>query len=165
MLSAQMESLNARIAVTPVHGQELDALKRDYDALDTEYHNLLKKQLGAQLQLTLEERHQDERLRLLEDANLPKAPIRPNRIAIGLLGIVFSLIAALSLPFGLYFTDTSFKEPSELLSEFQIPVVAMIPVIEAPFERRNATLRAILASSAGMLLVAATIWAYANMVF
>jgi len=37
-------------------------------------------------------------------------------------------------------------------------------VIEAPFERRNATLRAILASSAGMLLVAATIWAYANMV-
>lgn len=165
MLSAQMESLNARIAVTPVHGQELDALKRDYDALDTEYHNLLKKQLGAQLQLTLEERHQDERLRLLEDANLPKAPIRPNRIAIGILGIVFSLIAALGLPFGLYFTDTSFKEPSELLSEFQIPVVAMIPVIEAPFERRNATLRAILASSAGMLLIAATIWAYANMVF
>ena len=79
MLSAQIGSLNARIAVTPVHGQELDALKRDYDALDTEYHNLLKKQLGAQLRLTLEERHQDERLRLLEVANLPTAPIRPNR--------------------------------------------------------------------------------------
>jgi uncharacterized protein involved in exopolysaccharide biosynthesis len=164
MLSAQINSLNARIAVTPVHGQELDALKRDYDALDTEYHNLLKKQLGAQLRETLEQRHQDERLRLLEDANLPKDPIRPNRVAIGLLGIIFSFIVAVGVPFGIYFTDTSFKEPAELQSEYGISVVAMIPVIEVPFERRTAALRAVFASSAGMLLIAASIWAYANII-
>jgi len=58
MLSAQIGSLNAKIAATPVHGQELDVLKRDYDALDTEYHSLLKKQLAAQLRETLEKRHQ-----------------------------------------------------------------------------------------------------------
>lgn len=165
MLSAQISSLNARIAITPVHGQELDALKRDYDALDTEYHNLLKKQLGAQLRETLEQRHQDERLRLLEVANLPKEPIRPNRTAIGFLGLIFSFIAALGVPFGLYFTDTSFKEPAELQHEYGISVVAMIPVIEVPFARRAAALRAIFASSAGMLLIAASIWAYANIVF
>ena len=164
MLSAQISSLNAKIAVTPVHGQELDALKRDYDALDTEYHNLLKKQLGAQLRETLEQRHQDERLRLLEDASLPKEPIRPNRVAIGLLGLIFSVIVALGLPFGIYFTDTSFKEPAELQSEYGISVVAMIPVIEVPFERRTAALRAVFASSAGMLLIAASIWAYANII-
>jgi len=164
MLSAQIGSLNARIAATPVHGQELDALKRDYDALDTEYHNLLKKQLGAQLRETLEQRHQDERLRLLEHANFPKGPIRPNRMAIGLLGVIFSFIAGLGLPFGIYFTDTSFKEPAELQSEYGISVVAMIPVIEVPSERRNAALRAVFASSAGMLVIAAAIWTYANIV-
>jgi len=165
MLSAQIGSLNARIAATPVHGQELDVLKRDYEALDTEYHNLLKKQLAAQLRETLEERHQDERLRLLEGADLPKKPLRPDRIAIAILGVVFSFTAALCLPFALYFTDTSFKGPAELQSEYGVPVVAMLPVIEVPAERRAAALRAIFASSAGMLVIAAAIWTYANMVF
>ena len=164
MLSAQIASLNPRVAATPVHGQELDALKRDYDALDTEYHDLLKKQLGAQLRETLEQRHQDERLRLLEGANFPKEPIRPNRIAIGFFGVIFSFIAALGLPFGIYFTDTSFKEPAELQNEYGISVVAMIPVIEVPSERRNAALRAVFASSAGMLVIAAAIWTFANIV-
>ena len=165
MLSAQIGSLNARIAATPLHGQELDVLKRDYDALDTEYHSLLKKQLAAQLRETLEKRHQDERLRLLEVADLPKEPIRPQRIAIGILGVVFSLVAAVGLPFALYFTDTSFKEPAELQSEYGIPVVATIPVIEVPAERRAAAFRAVFASSAGMLVIAAAIWTYANIVF
>jgi len=164
-LAAQIGSLNARIAVTPVHGQELDVLKRDYDALDTEYHNLLKKQLGAQLRETLERRHQDERLRLLEGANLPKEPLRPNRKVIGILGVMFSVIFALGVPFALYFTDTSFKEPAELQSEYGIPVVAMIPAIDVPAERRAATMRALFASSAGMLVIAAAVWTYAIVVF
>jgi len=165
LLSAQIGSLNARIAATPVHGQELEVLKRDYDALDTAYHSLLKKQLAAQLRETLEKRHQDERLRLLEGADLPKEPIRPQRIAIGILGAIFSLVAALGLPFALFFTDSSFKEPAELQSEYGIPVVATIPVIEEPAERRAAAFRAVAVSSAGMLAIAAAIWTYANMVF
>jgi polysaccharide biosynthesis transport protein len=165
MLSAQIGSLDARIAATPVHGQELDVLKRDYDALDTEYHSLLKKQLAAQLRETVEKRHQDERLRLLEGADLPKKPLRPDRIAIGILGVVLSFIGALCLPFALYFTDTSFKQPAELQSEYGIDVVATIPVIEVPAERRAAALRAVFASSAGMLVIAAAIWTYANVVF
>jgi uncharacterized protein involved in exopolysaccharide biosynthesis len=162
MLSAQIASLNARIAATPVHGQELDALRRDYDALDTEYHNLLKKQLGAQLGQIVEQRHEDERLRLLEGAFLPREPIRPDRNSIGIFGVTFSLIAALGLPFALYFTDTSFKEPAELQNEYGISVIATIPVVEVPAERHAAVIRAVFASSAGMLMIAAAIWTYAN---
>lgn len=164
MLSAQIASLNLRVAATSVHGQELDALKRDYDASDTEYHSLLKKQLGAQLRETLERRHQDQRLRLLEGADLPKIPIRPNRIAIGIFGLVFTFIAALGLPFGLYFTDTSFKEPAELQSEYGISVVGAIPAIKVPADRRAAVIRAAFVSSAGMLVIAAAIWTLGNMV-
>ena len=165
MISAQIASLNQRVAATSVHGQELDALKRDYDALDTEYHGLLKKQSSAQLRETLEKRHKDERLRLLEGADLPKKPIWPNRIAVGVFGVVFSFIAALGLPFGLYFTDTSFKEPAELQSEYGLSVVATIPAIKAPADRRARVIRAAFVSSAGMLLIAAAIWTFGNMVF
>ena len=161
-LSAQIASLNLRVTATAMHGQELDALKRDYDALDTEYNGLLKKQLGAQLRETLEKRHQDERLRLLEGADLPKSPIRPNRIAIGIFGIVYSFIAALAVPFGLYFTDTSFKEPAELQSEYGISVVATIPAIKVPADRRATLIRAALVSSAAMAVIAAAIWTFGN---
>ena len=165
MLSAQIASLNLRVAATSVHGQELDAVKRDYDASDTEYHGLLKKQLGAQLRETLEKRHQDERLRLLEGADLAKKPIRPNRIAIGIFGIIYSFFAALGLPFGLYFTDTSFKEPAELQGEYGIPVVATIPAIKLPADHRAAVIRAAFVSSAGMSVIAAAIWTFGNVLF
>jgi len=131
-VTAQIDSLKARIVATPVHGQELAAITRDYDAIQTEYQALLSKQVAAQLSESLQKRHQDERLRLLEPASLPRKPVNPDRVAIGLLGISFSLIAALALPFGLYFTDTSFKYPDEIQAEFGIPVLATIPTVEAP---------------------------------
>jgi succinoglycan biosynthesis transport protein ExoP len=165
MLSGQIAALNLRVAATSVHGQELDAIRRDYNALDTEYHGLLKKQLGAQLRETLQKRHQDERLRLLEGADLPKQPIRPNRIAIGILGVIFSFVGALALPFGLYFTDTSFKEPAELQSEYGISVVATIPAIKVPADRSAALIRAAFVSSAGMVVIAAAIWTLGNVLF
>ncbi len=164
-VTAQMNALQTRISATPVHEQELAGLTRDYDALQTEYHGLLSNELAAQIHENLEKRHQDERLRLLEAADLPRVPERPNRGAIAILGPVFSLTLALAIPFGLFFTDTSFKDPDELQTEYGIPVAATIPAIEVPGERRMATIRAVLASCAGILVIAATIWVYANMVF
>jgi hypothetical protein len=69
------------------------------------------------------------------------------------------------LPFGLYFTDTSFKEPAELQSEYGLSVIATIPAIKAPADRRATVIRAAFVSSAGMLLIAAAIWTFGNMVF
>lgn len=165
IVGAQIDALKTRIAMTPVHGQELAAQQRDYDALSTEYHSLLNKELAAKLHESLEKQHQDERLRLLEPASLPRKPDRPNRVSIGILGFCFSAVTALALPFGLYFTDTSFKDPEEVQNEFAIRVVAAIPVIEVAGESRMATLRALTASSAAMLVTAGAIWAYAHHFF
>jgi hypothetical protein len=56
-------------------------------------------------------------------------------------------LAAVALPFGLYFTDTSFKDIEELQNELSIPVIAAIPIIPVRAERRLAVTRAIVASS------------------
>jgi hypothetical protein len=64
------------------------------------------------------------------------------------------------LPFGLYFTDTSFKDPEELQSEFSISVVATLPIVGAAKEARAATLRALVASFIGILVTTTAIWAY-----
>ena len=164
-VTAQIEAVKARIAATPVHAQELAAVTRDYDAIQAEYQALLSKQVAAQLSESLEKRHQDERLRLLEPASLPRKPVKPDRFAIGLLGISFSLIAALALPFGLYFTDTSFKYPDEIQAEFGIPVVATIPTVETPKQPRTGALPRLVASSAAILAIGKAIWVHAARVF
>jgi succinoglycan biosynthesis transport protein ExoP len=160
IISTQLEALKRRVTLTPVHGQELAALQRDYDTLATNYHGLLNKELTAQLNEDLEKRHQDERLQVLQPASMARRPVSPNRIAIGVLGVCFSTFAALALPFGLYFTDTSFKDPEELQSEFSIPVVATLPIVGAAKEARAATIRALGASFIGILVTTAAIWAY-----
>jgi uncharacterized protein involved in exopolysaccharide biosynthesis len=163
--AAKMEALKSRIAITSVHGQELAALQHDYDSLATEYHGLFNKAIAAQLDENLEKRHQDERLRVLQPASLPRQPISPHRLTIGIVGFCFSALAAVGLPFGLYFTDTSFKDLEELQNELSIPVIAAIPIISMPGERRLAVTRAIVTSSVGILVTTGAIWAYTHNVF
>ena len=163
--AAKIEALKSRIAITPIHGQELAALQHDYDSLAAEYHGLFNKAITAQLDENLEKRHQDERLRVLQPASLPRQPIRPHRLTTGIVGLFLSALAAVALPFGLYFTDTSFKDIEELQNELSIPVIAAIPIIPMPAERRLAVTRAIVASSVGILVTTGAIWAYTHNVF
>ena len=164
-INAQIEVIKTRIAITPIHGQELAALQRDHDALAAEYNGLLTKVLAAQLSESIEKRHQDERLQVLQSASTARLPVRPNRPAIGMLGFCLSTLAAFALPFGLYFTDTSFKDPDELQSELSIPVVAVIPAMDINRERHTATVRAVTVSFVGILVTTAAIWAYAQHIF
>jgi protein tyrosine kinase modulator len=161
VLSPQVEGLKARIAMTPEHGQELSELLRDYDALATEYGSLTSKELAAQISETLEKRHQEERLKLLQPASIERRPTGPNREAIGILGVCYSTFAALAFPFGLYFTDTSYKDPEELVEEFAIPVLAAIPTLDSS-ETKTGALRVSIASFAVMLLMMISIWTYTH---
>jgi polysaccharide biosynthesis transport protein len=164
-ISGQIEALRARVAATPEHAQELSVLKSEYDMMASEYHKLYNEVVAAGLHANVERRQEDERLRLLEPASLPKKPERPNRIVVGIAGIALSIGAALCVPFGLFFTDTSFKEPEELQSEYGIPVVAAIPLIETPNQRLITVIRAALLSSACLLAGAGGIWLYARTIF
>ena len=101
-------------------------------------------------------------MRLLNPVSLPKAPMAPNRLAIAALGVIVSLAASFLAPFGLFFTDTSFKSPEELELEYGIPVAAAIPVVDEQMENRRATIHALIATCASVLLVTGLAFAYAQ---
>lgn len=163
-LEGRIANVRAEIAAAAQHGEQLAALTRDHDATAAEYHGLLDKQLAADLQEKLERRQQDERLRLLESASFPKSAEAPSRFTILMLGVVCSLSMALLVPFGLFYTDTSFKSTEELQSEYGIRVAAAIPLIESRAERRTATMRATLASSTCAVVIALAVYAYVTLV-
>jgi len=167
-LVGQMERIREQIAETPTREQELAVMNREYDVRAKDYEQLLRKQLDAQVSVRLEKSPESAHLKILEPAELPLFPVRPNHFAILLLGVILSAAAALGLPFVLFFTDTSFKDPDELGREYQLPVLVAIPEVHEVATRseflRN-TLRAVAASCVTLSVGMAAVWIYATRFF
>lgn len=148
-LKRKIADYQQRVAATPAHEQQFAALTRDYNVLDVDYQKLKNKKLEAQISQNLEQRQEGERFQVLDPANLPLAPEAPNRKALALMGIFFSLSLAAALPFALYFTDTSFKDPNELRRVLELGVAATIPELpELEDNHRRALFRSLAISSA-----------------
>lgn len=163
-LRAQIATLRARIAETPAHQQQLAGLTREYEVLEAQYHDLRDKELGAQLNEELVRQREGLRLQIIEPASLPKLPAGPNRLSIALFGALLSLSLAAALPFVLYFTDTSFKEPDELRELYGLPVVGVIPRLAGAQSVSGAAASlALVLTSLVVFAVAGAAWACANL--
>ena len=161
----QIALYQQRISETPAHQQEYDRLNRDYTVLNSEYHSLLNKKLAAQSSQSLEERNEGERFRVIDQANLPRSPERPDKTVVAVGGLGFSLAAALGLVFALYFTDTSFKDTDEVLSECGLRVAVTIPQMEGLAEQHQLSVsivRAAAFSSIAIVIGASVIWLSAS---
>jgi polysaccharide chain length determinant protein (PEP-CTERM system associated) len=167
-LKKEIGDYQKRIAETPTHEQQFANLTRDYNVLDADYHRLLDKKLEAQISQNLEQREEGERFQVLDPANLPRDPEAPDRKAITMLGAVLSIFLAGALPFALFFTDTSFKDPDELRREFDVSVGATIPEmeeIEGTGPRRRVLYHSFAISSACFILGIGAVWLYAATIF
>jgi len=120
----------ARIQATPSHEQQLDSLTRDYTILTNNYHDVLQKRLAGQMYESLIQSGDGEHLRIVEPASFTRQPAFPQTSAILAVGITLNVFAALALPFGLFFTDTSIKDGSEFL-DYGIQLAASIPNLES----------------------------------
>jgi polysaccharide chain length determinant protein (PEP-CTERM system associated) len=111
----------ARVEGMPLREQEISLLTRDYENARSHYNALLGKKISADTARDLERRQKAERFTLLEPAQVPHAPVWPNRLlfnAIGslaALGIAIGAVLAFELRRGV------------LLGEWELP--ARIPVL------------------------------------
>jgi succinoglycan biosynthesis transport protein ExoP len=76
--------------------------------------NLEKKQMGAQF-------------RILDPANMPIAPFKPDRTKIILIGSVISGCIGVAIIFLREYTNASFRKPEDMYGIIDIPVFASIP--------------------------------------
>jgi len=167
-LKKEIADYQKRIAETPTHEQQFANLTRDYNILDADYHRLLDKKLEAQISQNLEERQAGERFQVLDPANLPRDPEAPDRKAITMFGVALSISLAGALPFALFFTDTSFKDPDELRREFDVSVAATIPEveeIEGTGSRRRVLYHSLAISSVCFIFGLGAVWLYAAKMF
>lgn len=130
-----------RVENTPLRGIELKKVTRTYDITLRKYQDLLAKGLESQLSENLEKKQKGEQFQIVDPANLPLAPLKPNRPLILLGGLAAGIVGGLALAFLCDLLDRSFKNGDDLAAFVDLPILATIPAIVtrgAVLERRRA---------------------------
>ena len=116
-----------RVEQTPSREQEVMILMRDYDNMQKNYQALLDKRLNAHVAENLEKRQKGEQFRVLDPANLPRKPEKPNRLLIMIMGLIGGGGLGVGLAVGLEQLNPTFKRREEVETLPGIRVLAAIP--------------------------------------
>jgi polysaccharide chain length determinant protein (PEP-CTERM system associated) len=126
-LRSQIASYQARVDNTPVRSIEVAKITRNYDIILRKYQDLQTKSLDSQLSENMEKKQKGEQFQVINPANLPRKPIRPNRQLILIIGLLAGLAGGVGLAYLLEKLDSSFKGSDELDAYVQLPLLATIP--------------------------------------
>ncbi len=136
------ELYSKRIAATPSVEGKYNAIVIERDRTQKKYDDLMKKYMEATVAQGLEREQKGERFTLIDPANLPEKPYKPNRLAIMLIGLVFGIGAGIGFLSLREYSDHSVRSANALAMATSFPVLASIPEIysDKDLARRRTTL-------------------------
>jgi succinoglycan biosynthesis transport protein ExoP len=148
--AAQLASIQSEIKSVKRQIEELDQKRNEYrqrleqsprveegykkllverNNTQLKYDDLMKKFMDAKVAAGLERGQMGERFTLIDPARLPEKPIRPNRPAILLIGLILGIGAGIGTAFFQETSDHSARRSEDLTAAFPFPVLAEIPEI------------------------------------
>ncbi|MBI5118527.1 hypothetical protein HZA56_18830 [Candidatus Poribacteria bacterium] len=135
--------VEAKVERSPKREQEMIGLTRDYDNLKRSYDDLLKKKLDADISQNLEKRQKGEQFQILDPANLPEKPFKPNRVTVFAIAVLASLMIGFGGSIGLETLDPTLRGPRDFKHFFDLPILVSVPVFQGgEYARRQAIRKA-----------------------
>jgi len=136
-INARMQQFQQRIENIPKREQELMSLRRDYETIKETYDSLMERKINAGIAENLEMRQKSERFRILDPANYPQKPVKPNRLKILALGLMLGLGLGAGLALLRDQMDDTFHSADEVKAFFDVPVLGNIPALTTPEQIRR----------------------------
>jgi polysaccharide chain length determinant protein (PEP-CTERM system associated) len=134
-------SVEGKIQQSPRREQEMISLIRDYENQKRSYDDLLRKKLEADVSQNLEKRQKGSQFQILDPANLPEEPSKPDRKKV--MGI--SLFLALLLGFGGTIAweamDLKLRDVRDFRHLYKVPILGYIPVFQDQQYQRDREVR------------------------
>ena len=136
-LSAQRDALKIKLAdydkrlqQTPEVERNYLVLTRDYDDSVRRYQELKAKQNEAQVGQELEKERKGERFSLIDPPQLPEQPVKPNRPAIIILGLLLSMASGLGFAAVAEGMDSSVRGARGVTAVLESPPLSIIPYLQ-----------------------------------
>ena len=129
-LDVRWQQYVKRLEKMPQVEQDYQDLVRDYSSAQTKYNETSAKLMEARQAEGLEESQVGEKFTVVDPPHLPEKPVKPNRMAIVLIGFILGLGAGVGLGAIREFTDTSIRTVSDVRRITGVPVMAAIPDVK-----------------------------------
>ncbi|HUV60150.1 MAG TPA: XrtA system polysaccharide chain length determinant [Desulfatiglandales bacterium] len=126
-LHSQMKSYQTQVENTPKREQELMSLNRDYNNIRETYNSLLGRKLEAELAVSMERKQKGEQFRILDPAEVPIRPLKPDIRRILLMTVLLGFALGCGLAYLRETMDTSFRRPEDVEEVLQVPIIASLP--------------------------------------
>jgi polysaccharide chain length determinant protein (PEP-CTERM system associated) len=127
----------AMIEATPRVEETYKAMINERENQLRKYNELMQKHMEAQVAQGLEKDQYGERFTVVEPAQLPDKPVKPNRMAIVLIGIVLGVGAGVGTAALMEFSDQTVRSAERLAEATSFPVLTVIPEILSEQEIRR----------------------------
>lgn len=129
-LEARIRSIQGRVESLPLIEQQYTDLARDHEVTKATYQQLLLKRNASNTVAAAEQQAQGEQFRVIDPANVPEKPTKPNMLQLNGAALVGGLGLGVVLGFYREVKDRSIRTDKELLYYVPgIPVLGCLPEV------------------------------------
>jgi polysaccharide chain length determinant protein (PEP-CTERM system associated) len=118
-----------RIETSPRVDETYKALMVERNNVQRKFDDLTGKSMEAKVSQGLEKGQMGERFTLIDPARLPEKPVKPNRLAINLIGLILGIGAGVGMIALLEASDESVRDSRSLAAMTGVPVLGTVPAI------------------------------------
>ncbi len=136
-LEQQVDEYAARVERTPKLEPAYQTLVRDRDNMAQKFQEYRSRLLEAQMAEGLELERKGERFSLVDPPTLPESPVRPNRMAIVLLGLMVAAAGALGSGALAEVLDGSIHTAERLREVTKMAPLSVIPYLDTAEDERG----------------------------
>jgi polysaccharide biosynthesis transport protein len=128
-IDAEFRKYNDRVDNTPGVEIKLSEVVRENEDIRRQYEELNKKLTEARLSESLESKQRGDQFMVLDPANFPVQPSKPNKWAILIIGFVICLAISVGIAFTVDVARQRIWTQSEIEAFWGVPVMVDIPEI------------------------------------
>jgi len=136
-MKKKMYYYQTRIEKGPLVEKEYESLVTDYDNAKQKYNEIMSKLMEATVARGMEQTQHGERFTIIEPANKPEDPEKPNRKKVLMMGLFLAICAGGGLAYVQEIMDHSIKTAHELDAISHIPVLSSIPMMATGEEKKQ----------------------------
>jgi succinoglycan biosynthesis transport protein ExoP len=126
-IDAELARLQGSFGALPAVQTQFASLDSDYQEMQKNYNILLEKQKEAAMAVALDQQNPEGQLTVLQPANFPAVPYRPEPVLLHMIIVLIALLAGLVFGLIVELRDDTMHTTEEVADYLKLPVIIAFP--------------------------------------